>query len=120
MFSDLFDPLIQSRYNHLSGSRQYHDTDVNKLRFPFESNTDSTFDVNKYILSSRLRITRNLAGYTFPTFCTRAERRRVEAKFSQAFKRLSEKNSKFNGSYHRLSTIDEHAQEKLVSVSAST
>jgi len=115
MFSDLFDPLIRIRYNYGSDSRQYHDVDITKLHFPFE--TDNTFDINKYILSSRIRITRNLSGYTFPTFSTRAERRRVEGKFNKVFQRLIQENNQFNGNYYRLSTIDERLQEKLVNVS---
>jgi protein-arginine kinase len=118
MFSDIFDPLIRLRYNYGPDSRQYHDIETTKLRFPFES--DNTFDINKYILSSRLRITRNLSTYTFPTFCTRAERRRVEGKFNKVFEQLIQQNKEFNGNYYRLSTIDERVQEKLVNVSAST
>jgi len=113
MFSDLFDPLIQIRYNYSPNSRQYHDIDITKLQFPFQS--DNTFDINKYILSSRIRITRNLSGYTFPTFSTRAERRRVEGKLSKVF----QENNQFNGNYYRLSAIDERLQETLVNVSAS-
>ena len=107
MFSDLFDPLIEMKYNYRSNQRQYHDMDVNKLRFPYES--EQTFDWNKYILSSRIRLTRNLSGFTFPTFCTRAERRRVESQLSKAFEQ-------FNGNYYRLSSINEQQQEKLVNV----
>ncbi|CAF1010774.1 unnamed protein product [Adineta steineri] len=112
MFSDLFDPLIQIRYNYGPGSRQYHDVDITKLNFPFES--DTTFDINKYILSSRIRITRNLTSYTFPTFSTRAERRRVEGKLNKVFEQLIQENNQFNGNYYRLSTTDERVQEKLI------
>jgi len=116
MFSDLFDPLIRIRYNYAPESRQYHDMDITKLNFPFES--DNTFDINKYILSSRIRITRNLSGFTFPTFSTRAERRRVEGKLNNAFQQLIQ-NNQFTGNYYRLSAIDELVQEKLINVSAS-
>jgi hypothetical protein len=117
MFSDLFDPLIRIRYNYAPDSRQYHDIDVAKLTFPFES--DNTFDINKYILSSRIRITRNLSGYTFPTFSTRAERRRVEGKLNKIFQQLIQEDHQFNGNYYRLSAVDERLQETLVNVSAS-
>ncbi|CAF0952148.1 unnamed protein product [Adineta ricciae] len=111
MFSDLFNPLIRERFNYPFESRQYHDFDIAKLRFPFES--DETFNINKYILSSRIRITRNLATFTFPTFSTRAERRRVENKFKKVFEQFSQTNDLFNGIYHRLSNTDEREQEKL-------
>ncbi|CAF5155823.1 unnamed protein product [Rotaria sp. Silwood1] len=117
MFSDLFDPLIRIRYNYGLDARQYHDTDTTKLRFPFES--DNTFDINKYILSSRIRITRNLSGYTFPTFTTRAERRRVEGKLNKAFQQLIKEDNQFNGNYYRLSMMDEELQKNLANVSAS-
>ena len=117
MFNDLFDPLLQAKYDYGSSARQYHDMDVTKLRFPFQSET--SFDMNKYVLSSRIRVTRNLSGFTFPTFCTRAERRRVEGTLSKAFERLGEKEKYLNGNYYRLSTIDERLQEKLVNVSTS-
>jgi protein-arginine kinase len=117
MFSDLFDPLIRIRYNYAPDSRQYHDIDITKLQFPFES--DKTFDINKYILSSRIRITRNLAGFTFPTFSTRAERRRAEGKLNKAFQQLIQENNQFNGNYYRLSAVDDRVKEKLVNVSAS-
>ena len=118
MFSDLFDPLIRTRFNYGPDARQYHDFDVTKLRFPFES--DSAFDVNKYVLSSRIRITRNLSGYTFPTFCTRAERRRVEGKLQSAFDKLIQHETQLNGNYYRLSAVDQRVEEKLVHVRAST
>ncbi len=116
MFSDLFDPLIRIRYNYAPDSRQYHDIDITKLQYPFES--DNTFDRNKYILSSRIRITRNLSGYTFPTFSTRAERRRIEEKLNKIFQQLIQENNQFQGNYYRLSAIDEKLQETLVNVSA--
>ncbi|UJR13748.1 hypothetical protein I4U23_000758 [Adineta vaga] len=112
MFSDLFDPLIRIKFNHAPEARQYHDFDLTKLRFPFES--DETIAINKYVLSSRIRITRNLATYTFPTFSTRAERRRVEDKFSKVFQQLIQVNDLFNGNYHRLSNVDERLEDTLV------
>jgi protein-arginine kinase len=117
MFSDLFDPLIRIRYNYGPDSRQYHDVDIAKLQYPLES--DNTFDINKYVLSSRIRITRNLSGYTFPTFSTRAERRRAEGKLNKAFQQLIQTDNQFSGNYYRLSTIDEQLQQTLVNVSAS-
>ena len=117
MFSDLFDPLIKAKFNYGPETRQTHDVDVNKLRFPFESETN--FDINKYVLSSRIRVTRNLSGFTFPTFCTRAERRKVENKLSKAFDQVQRSESVFNGNYYRLSNVDDRLQNKLVNVSAS-
>lgn len=117
MFSDLFNPLIQTRFRYSPDARQYHDYDLAKLAFPFENET--TFDINKYVLSSRVRLTRNLSGFTFPTFTTRAERRRVEDKFSQIFDKLNQTTNYFNGKYYRLSTLDERLQDTLVNVSTS-
>ena len=111
MFGELYDSLIQIRYNYGKNSRQYHDFDISKLRFPFEFN--DTFDINKYILSSRIRITRNFSSYIFPTFATRAERRRIENKLKQLFEKFIEEN---HGNYYRLSMIDESLQEKLINV----
>lgn len=91
--------------------------DITKLNFPYE--LDNTFDINKYILSSRIRITRNLSGFTFPTFSTRAERRRVEGKLNKSFEQLIQNNNQFSGKYYRLSTIDERLQQTLVNVSTS-
>ena len=117
MFNDLFDPLIRSKYNYGADARQYHDMEMTKLRFPFQS--DTSFDINKYVLSSRIRVARNLSGFTFPTFCTRAERRQVEGRLGKAFEQLGEKENEANGTYYRLSKIDDRLQEKLVNVSAS-
>ena len=117
MFSDIFNPLLQVRYKYSPDSRQYHDMDVTKLQYPFE--TDNTLDINKYILSSRIRITRNLSGFTFPTFSTRAERRRVEGKFNNVFQQFMQEKNDFNGNYYRLSAVDERLQETLVNVSTS-
>ncbi|CAF3834862.1 unnamed protein product, partial [Rotaria magnacalcarata] len=111
MFRDLFDPLVRTRYDHGPDSRQYHDVDTSKLKYPFES--DSSFDINKYILSSRMRATRNLSGFTFPTFSTRAERRRVERKFNKIFQQFTQANNEFNGNYYRLWMIDEEIQKRL-------
>lgn len=117
MFRDLYDPLIRTRYNYGPDSRQYHDTDTTKLKFPFES--DNTFDINKYVLSSRIRITRNISGYAFPTFSTRAERRRVEGKLNKAFQQFIQANQEFIGNYYRLSMIDDELQKSLLNVSTS-
>lgn len=117
MFRDLFDPLIQIRYNYAPNSRQYHDFDITKLNFPFQS--DNTFDINKYVLSSRVRATRNISGFTFPTFSTRAERRRLEGKLHKSFQKFIQDDDQFKGNYYRLSTIDDDIKENLVNVSTS-
>lgn len=108
VFADLFDPLIETKFNFKPNDRQFHDFDLSKLRFPFETST--SFDLNKYVLSSRIRVTRNLSQFTFPTFTTRAERRQVEKHLKSVF-------DQFDGDVFRLSTIDEKTQENLINVS---
>ncbi|CAF1123476.1 unnamed protein product [Didymodactylos carnosus] len=113
IYSELFDPVIKARYNHASGARQYHDFDYEKLKYPTLDNDNS----NKYILSSRIRLTRNLKNFSFPSFCTRGERRIIESKLEKCFQNLiqnDEYDKKYTGSYYRLLTLDERLQEKLV------
>ena len=71
----------------------------------------------KYVMSSRVRTGRSIRGLALPPFCTRAERRTVEAVVVKALDNLG---GELKGKYYSLATMTEAQQDQLIAVSAAT
>jgi len=93
-FAQLFDPIIADyhAYQHtikMTGrSSEFHQAPLDQH--------------NKYILSTRIRIARNLEGYPFPCFVSSTERHQIEQLILKAFKNFP---GKLKGSYFPLKTF---------------
>merc|ERR1711959_431488 len=93
-FKEIFDPVISDRHNgYAADAKQPTNLDINKL---------STTDIdpfNKYVLTSRVRTGRSIAGYKLPPVIGFQERRKMEA---QAVKGLLSMKGKLKGDYFPL------------------
>ncbi|XP_006823370.1 arginine kinase-like [Saccoglossus kowalevskii] len=101
VFAEVFDNIIEKRHGiKLSECINKTDLDPKKI-------TGCVLD-EKYVISSRVRTSRNLRGYCLSPFCCRSERREVERILSDALTTIS------NGEYHPLVTMDECLRQTLV------
>jgi creatine kinase/arginine kinase len=105
VFGALFNPIIED-YHHFSA------TDKHK------SNLDSTdfngIDLdpdNKYILSTRIRVGRNLANFPLGTIISKAQRNEVEQLVSQTLQGFE---GELAGNYYPLYQMDEKTKNKLI------
>ena len=94
VFSEIFDPIIADYH---SFTQEKHKT-KNHL-FP---NLQILDPDNRYILSTRIRVARNLAGFPFTTFISRDQRYQVEKHILKAIKTLPEV---LQGEYFQLKNI---------------
>ena len=104
-FSDLFDPVIESRHNGYKTSDK-HKTDLAAENLVGGDNLDS-----KYVLSSRVRTGRSIRGFSLPPHCSRGERRAVENIVTTALESLKDG---FKGKYYPLNSMTEEEQQQLI------
>ena len=104
-FSDLFDPVIESRHNGFTKDAK-HKTDLSAKKLVGGDDLDP-----KYVLSSRVRTGRSIRGYSLPPSCTRAERRAVEKIATTA---LGSLQGEFQGKYYPLGGMTEDEQQQLI------
>jgi creatine kinase len=84
MFSDLLDPIINLRHGGFSeDARHTTDLDFSKVDI---SPVDPT---GKHVVSTRMRASRNIRSFRFPSACSKDERREVERMATQALMELS-------------------------------
>lgn len=105
LFAPLFDPIIQE-YHGFAASDQ-HKSDLNSERL-------STADLDtedRYILSTRIRVGRNLADMPLGTCISKEQRKEVEKRVSTALLGLS---GELSGSYYPLEGMDEETRQQLI------
>ncbi|XP_039251207.2 creatine kinase, flagellar-like isoform X1 [Styela clava] len=104
VFSELFDKIISARHGGYD-IHQKHPTDLdpNKL-------VGGELDPD-YVLSSRVRTGRSIAGLALPPKCTRAERREVEKILCDA---LSSLDGALAGKYYPLTGMTDETQDQLI------
>ncbi len=106
-FSSIFEPII-SQYHSNSGHKDHHRN--------IHSKDIQTIDLenpdpeNEFIKSTRIRVARNLKGYSFPCHITLDHRKQVEKKFIAALNFLP-KNLK--GKYFSLENITRTQHQAL-------
>jgi len=104
-FADLFDPVIEGRFNGFKKT-DIHKTDLDPSKLVGGDNLDPA-----YVLSCRVRTGRSIRGLCLPTWCTRAERKKVEAILVEA---LSKLQGDLKGKYYSLETMSEQDQDQLI------
>ena len=104
LFSDLFDPVIESRHNGYKKD-SIHKTDTNPDHLK-----GGELDAD-YVISSRVRTGRSIRGYSLPPHCTRAERRSVEKIVTEVLSSFSED---FQGKYYPLKDMTDEEQKQLI------
>ncbi len=107
VFAPLLDPVI-AEYHGDTGSHTVSDFTVPDL--------PDLDPEGRYILSTRVRLARNLSNYAFPCHICAAQRRKVEQEAASAFERLPKNLA---GSYHpfktcRASLLSQADTQKLI------
>lgn len=104
-FAALLDPVIADYHGFAADGVHRRDFDPAKLVMP------DLDPAGEYIVSTRVRVGRNLAGYPFAPAITREQRNEVERKVVAALKELPEDLA---GEYHSLMGMDEATRQRLV------
>lgn len=105
LFEPLFKPVIADYHGYDITGR--HKRNLN----PEGIVAEKLDPEGKYIVSTRIRVGRNLKGYAFAPAISQEERREVEKKIVSALNDLS---GDLNGTYYPLSDMDEETRVKLV------
>ena len=102
VFSEVFSPMINEYHRFSNHSRHMSDLSPILLEDP---DPDS-----RYIVSTRIRVARNLEGFAFTPFISLADRRKVEQLFIKAVSghRLAE-----NGRYISYEYLSEHELQAM-------
>ncbi len=105
LFSALFDPIIEE-YHHFSPTDS-HISDLNPthLSIPKDTNLD------RYIISTRIRVARNIKGYPLGTAIDREGRLRLERDIVSALKSL---DGELEGEYYSLLGMSREVQSRLI------
>jgi len=103
LYAPLLDPVLLD-YHGSSGPHPAPD-------FSLESLPDLSREAQGKIVSTRVRVGRNLAGFPLGPAISSAERREVESRIKEALARLPEP---IQGTYHSLAGMDETRRQDLV------
>ena len=106
VFAPLFDPIIAEYHNYSKFSK--HVTDLNPGHLRNVANLDPK---GLYVLSTRIRVARSIAGYSFPPGMSRGERREVESLSRLAVEGLGED---LGGMYISLNDMDNEQNDDLI------
>jgi creatine kinase/arginine kinase len=105
LFAPLFDPIIQDYHGFSAKDRHRSDMNSEKL-----TATDLDPD-NRYILSTRIRVGRNLADMPLGPCLSKEQRKEVEKRVSAALLGLA---GDLGGSYYPLEGMNEETRRQLV------
>lgn len=105
LFAPLLDAVIEDYHGFAKGSVHVRDFDPAKLVMP---NLDPA---GEFIVSTRVRVGRNLAGFPFAPAITREQRNEVERRVVSA---LSTLEGDISGTYYSLGGMDDATRERLV------
>jgi creatine kinase/arginine kinase len=105
-FIDLFKPVIERYHGIKTLNKQPRNLDFNQLESL--SLLDSE---NQYILSTRIRVGRNIAGYALPAAITYEQRQKVESLILAALHKL---DGQYAGQYYPLYDMAEDDRLTLV------
>ena len=96
-FSDIFDKIIEDYHGHKKNDKHISNMDHNKLRCPPFSKEDAA-----RIVSTRIRVGRNLADFPLGPGVTKQQRDQIEKTVSDALKKLTGEHA---GTYYSLATM---------------
>jgi protein-arginine kinase len=105
-FGPLFDRIIEDYHKFPSDGRHISDLDPSHLK-----NVDGLKDFGDMILSTRIRVARNLDGFAFTPAITKADRLEVEKRMTNAFKSFT---GDLAGTYYPLASMDEATKKRLL------
>lgn len=105
LFAPLLNPIIYEYHKYSSDGAHRRDFDPSKLRV---SDLDPT---GERILSTRIRVGRNVQGFAFPPAVSADKRTTLAEKVVDALKSLS---GDISGTYYPLAGMDEETRQQLV------
>ncbi len=105
LFSSLFDPIIEDY--HGFSTTDTHRSDLN----PATLSAPNPDPAGQYILSTRIRVGRNLAEMPLGPAISREQRKSVESQVARA---LSHLGGELAGSYYPLLNMEEAVQNRLI------
>ncbi len=105
LFAPLFDPIIEAY--HGFGKDRKHQSDLN----PEHLDAPNPDPQGEFILSTRIRVGRNVAGLPLGPAITRVQRNEVEAEVVEA---LSSMAGELEGTYYPLQGMSKSVQEQLI------
>ncbi len=105
LLAPLFDPIIFEYHGHKADDSHRTDLDAAKLE------ADSLDDDGSFVVSTRIRVGRNLKNYGFAPAITAEHRREVERRIVDS---LSKFTGALAGTYYPLEGMDEVTRQKLV------
>ena len=104
-FAELFDPIIQDY--HGFGVNDKHKSNLNATDL-VAPNPDPK---SKYIISTRIRVGRNLANMPLGPAITKEQRNNVQEQVSNTLKSLG---GKLKGNYYQIANMDEETRDRLI------
>jgi len=105
LFSPLFDPIIADYHGFSKTDRHHSDLNLNQLTAP---NPDPD---GRFILSTRIRVGRNIEGLPLGPAITKAQRNLVESQVSRSLRGLT---GELAGTYYPLAGMDEAVRRQLI------
>lgn len=110
-FKNLFYPIVKKLHNGYDADTRKHPTDLNPESIRF---TDAELEVfNGYILSTKIRATRNFSNYALPAGAKGEDRSQPEFIMQQVFK--SWEGTEMGGKYYQLETLSKEDRSFLSS-----
>jgi len=109
LFKDLYYPIIKEWHGY-DAATQKHPTDLDPSKLKFSQ--EQSDQLNKYVVSTRIRAARNISGFSLPPGATDADRAGVESLLKQVFTGLS---GELAGTYYPLTGMDKATEESLLS-----
>ena len=105
LFSNLFDPIIEDYHGFKNNDKHQSDFNIDKINL---SNPDVE---GKYILSTRIRVGRNLKNTALGSLISNKERNEVETKIKNA---LTSLNDDLSGEYFSLNKMSDSKKEEMI------
>lgn len=106
VFAPLLDNVIEEYHGHGKGAKHVSNMDFTQLNAP-----PFPADEDKMILSTRIRVARNLADYPLGAGMTREQRKEIEAKIVKALQSFT---GDLKGNYYPLTGMSKEVQTRLI------
>ncbi|VDL73980.1 unnamed protein product [Nippostrongylus brasiliensis] len=109
MFADLFNPVIEEYHGGFKATDSQPPMDLGEKNIGELTNLDPD---GKFIVSTRIRCGRSLAGYPFNPCLTEVNYKNMEKRMQDIF--TSIKDDELKGTYYPLTGMDEETKKKLI------
>lgn len=107
LFKDLYYPIIKGWHGY-DPETQKHPTNLNPGDLIFSAEQKAVF--NEYVVSTRVRAARNIAGFSLPAGATESDRAGVEAVLGDCFAKF---DGELKGTYYKLGELTKEQTDFL-------